>query len=283
MAGERDPTLTPTLSRQRERAKGLDPGRGILASEGMASTLRIALAGWLLTGSAWAQPVPPRPPAAPPARPQEALRPVRPAPARPTAARPPPARPTPVVPARPGPAARPAPHRPVPQRPAPRPVPVPVPTPAPEPERPAAPTKGSNSGQMLPRFAALRSDEVYMRSGPGPRYPIEWVYKRRDLPLEIEREFDIWRLVRDQEGVRGWVNTQTLSPRRTAVVTGGERVLRRDPRDDATPVATLKPGVIVRLRSCDAASDWCQTQVQDYRGWMKRSDVWGTYPGEAIQ
>ncbi len=153
----------------------------------------------------------------------------------------------------------------------------------PEPERPAAPTKGTNSGLPLPRFAALRSDEVYMRSGPGPRYPIDWVYKRRDFPVEIEREFDIWRLVRDQDGVRGWVNTQTLSPRRTAVVTGGERVMRRDGNEAAAAVARLKPGVIVRLRSCEASSDWCQTSIQDYRGWMKRGDLWGIYPGEAIQ
>lgn len=122
-----------------------------------------------------------------------------------------------------------------------------------------------------------------MRSGPGPRYPIDWVYKRRDLPVEIEREFDIWRLVRDQEGIRGWVNTQTLGPRRTGVVIGAERTMRRDGNDTAIAIARLKPGVIVRIRSCEASADWCQTSVQDYRGWVKRTDLWGTYPGEAIQ
>lgn len=203
--------------------------------------------------------------------------------------------PPPVVSPKPGPPAQrppgqrpPAPHASKPRQAAPHPparapAPAVAPVPVPEPEKPAAPTKGSNSGLPLPRFAALRSDEVYLRTGPGPRYPIDWVYKRRDLPLEIEREFDIWRLVRDPEGVRGWVNTQTLSPRRTAVVTGAERVLHRDPRDDALPVARLKPGVILRLRTCDAGSDWCQAGVGDYRGWIKRGDVWGTYPGEAIQ
>ena len=65
-----------------------------------------------------------------------------------------------------------------------------------------------------------------MRTGPGTRYPIDWVYKRRDLPVLIEREFEIWRLVRDPEGVKGWVNQATLAPRRTGVVVGGERALR---------------------------------------------------------
>ena len=213
----------------------------------------------------------------------------------------PPVRPpatAPAVPAPAGPARKPAPpHRQaVPRRPAtskpapPRPVAPVVPLAPPEPEPPAAPTKGTNSGLVLPRFASLRSDEVFMRAGPGPRYPVDWVYKRRDYPVEIEREFDIWRLVRDVEGVRGWVNTQTLAPRRSGVVLPGsnaaipiERALRKEARDDSPAVARLKPGVIVRLRSCDAGSDWCAAQIQDYRGYVRRTDVWGVYPGEAVQ
>ncbi len=181
----------------------------------------------------------------------------------------------PVVQPKPGAAAK---------HPAARPTaPVPAPAPPPAAEKPPEPAKGSVTGMPLPRFAALRADEVYMRIGPGKRYPIIWVYKRRDLPVQIEREFEDWRLVRDQENTKGWVHQATLAPRRTGVVTGGEQVLRRDARDDAEPVARLKPGVIVRLRACDAASDWCQVQVQEYRGWMKRSEVWGLIPGETIQ
>ncbi len=190
------------------------------------------------------------------------------------------AQPTPRAPVQP-PTIRPRPSIP-PKRPIVHPA-APAPEPEPVPETPAEPTKGSVTGQPLPRFAALRADEVYMRVGPGKRYPIDWVYKRRDLPVRIEREFEEWRLVRDQENTKGWVHQATLAPRRTGVVIGGERVMRSDGRDDAAPVARLKPGVIVRLRSCEATSDWCQTQVQDYRGWMKRSEIWGLLPGEAIQ
>ena len=50
--------------------------------------------------------------------------------------------------------------------------------------------------------AALRSDEVNLRAGPGTRYPIDWVYKRRDQPVEILREFEVWRLVQDPDGIK---------------------------------------------------------------------------------
>ncbi len=165
-------------------------------------------------------------------------------------------------------------------RPAPPPPAVlPDVAPAPPPE----PAKGSNSGLPLPRFASLKTDEVNLRSGPGLRYPIEWVYKRRELPVQIEREFESWRLISDQEGVKGWVHQATLVGRRTFVVTGGERTIRADANEQADALAQLKPGVIGRIRACEATAGWCQVQVGDYRGWLKRDAFWGLNPGEAIQ
>jgi SH3-like domain-containing protein len=166
--------------------------------------------------------------------------------------------------------------------PAPAPVPAAAPPPPPPPP-PPEPAKGSATGLPLPRFAALKSDEVNLRSGPGERYPIEWVYKRRDLPVEIEREFEVWRLVADPDGIKGWVHQATLTGRRTFIVTGSEQVVRADPRDTASPVARLKPGVIGRIRSCEATALWCQVQIADYHGWLKRTALWGLYPGEAVQ
>jgi SH3-like domain-containing protein len=168
--------------------------------------------------------------------------------------------------------------------------PASTPAPAPEPAAPAAPAtppepaKGSNTGLPLPRFASLKTDEVNLRSGPGLRYPIEWVYKRRDLPVEIQREFEVWRLVADSEGVKGWVHQATLVGRRTFVVQGtAEQTMRDDAKPDASPVARLKPGVIGRIRACEAKADWCQVQVGEYRGWLPRTAFWGSYSGEAIQ
>jgi SH3-like domain-containing protein len=143
-------------------------------------------------------------------------------------------------------------------------------------------TKGSNTGLPLPRFVALRSDEVNLRAGPGTRYPIDWVYKRRELPVEILREFEVWRLVEDPDGTKGWVHQATLTGRRSFIVTGADATLRRDAQDGASPVAILKPGVVGHLRSCAATSEWCQVQTGDYRGYLKRSQFWGTLPDEAV-
>lgn len=165
---------------------------------------------------------------------------------------------------------------------APHPAPAPAPVPA-APPAPAYPTKGTVTGLKLPRFASLRSDEVNLRAGPGTQYPIDWVYKRRELPVEIVREFDVWRLIIDQDGVRGWVNQATLMARRSFVVTGAEQVLRAAASDTAAPVARLQQGVMGRLRSCAAGSDWCQVRIGDYSGWLKRDQIWGALAGEVVQ
>ena len=135
------------------------------------------------------------------------------------------------------------------------------------PAKPTEEEKPAGTGLPRPRFASLRSDDVpNLRAGPGFRYPIEWVYKRRNLPMEIEREFEVWRLAQDPDGIRGWVHQATLTGLRTFMVQGADATLRAAPKDDAAPVAILKAGVTGRIRSCEAGSAWCHLQVGDYRG-----------------
>ena len=167
------------------------------------------------------------------------------------------------------------------------PVPVAPPKPAPKPAAPVKPAipadQGTVTGLHLPRYASLKTDDVNMRSGPGSRYPVLWTYKRRELPVRIEREFDIWRLVEDMDGTRGWLHQATLTGRRTFVITGTEaRELRSEASDSSAAVAVLKPGVVGRIRACDANAAWCQVQVGEYRGWLARADFWGSDAGEAV-
>ncbi len=156
-------------------------------------------------------------------------------------------------------------------------------TKAAEPEKSPDAGKADGSAAKLPRFASLRSDDVNMRAGPGTRYRIDWVYKRRDLPVEIEREFDVWRWVRDADGIQGWVHQATLMGRRSFIVQKADATLRSDANDSASAVAILKPGVIGRIRSCAAASEWCDVQTGSYRGYLRRDAVLGLASGRSNQ
>ena len=140
------------------------------------------------------------------------------------------------------------------------PAPPPAPAPAVVPVPPAEPAKGTNTGLPLPRFASLKTDEVNLRTGPGTRYPIDWVYKRRDLPVQIEREFEVWRLIADSEGVKGWVHQATLTGRRSFVLTSGEHVMRADGSDTAAAPRTPTPP-----RPLTSRSSWCRSAIRTFR------------------
>jgi SH3-like domain-containing protein len=147
---------------------------------------------------------------------------------------------------------------------------------------PPDPNKGAVTGLPVPRFASLRADVVNLRAGPGTRYPIDWVYKRVGMPVEILREFDVWRLVETPDGEKGWMHEATLVGRRDFMVTGGKQGLRTQANATAHTVAIVEPGVIGRILECNQGGDWCHVQVSEYRGWLPRSAMWGLLPNEAI-
>ena len=87
-------------------------------------------------------------------------------------------------------------------------------------------TPKANADELpLPRFVSLRSDTVYMRAGPGERFPIEWVYKRKAYPVQIIDSFEHWRKIEDVEKTQGWIHKKMLSNRRTALTDKDERTV----------------------------------------------------------
>ena len=137
----------------------------------------------------------------------------------------------------------------------------------------------------MPRFASLKTDRVNLREGPSKEHATKWVYERAGLPVEITAEFEIWRKVRDSEGIEGWVLHSLLSGRRTALVTpnkkGENSKLYARASTSADLAATLQSGVIVNIRNCDGA--WCLVDGDGFKGYMEQEKLWGVYPGEKVQ
>lgn len=140
---------------------------------------------------------------------------------------------------------------------------------------------GRSTGLPVPRFVSLASDRVNVRFGPGQQYPINWVYGRKDLPVTIIEEFDTWRKIRDHEGDEGWVHSSLLSSRRTIMVDQEMRDLKRTPDANSRVVLRAEPGVIGQLFDCE--ENWCRVEIAGQRGWLQRSEFWGTLPGEIVR
>jgi SH3-like domain-containing protein len=72
-----------------------------------------------------------------------------------------------------------------------------------------------------------------------------------------------------------------VSGKRTVVVKGAIRALRRQPDLASEVVARAEPGVFAHLVECRGA--WCRVETADITGWVQRSEIWGVYPDEAVQ
>ena len=137
------------------------------------------------------------------------------------------------------------------------------------------------TGLPLPRFASLRADEANVRAGPGTRYPIDWVFRRKGMPVEIVAEYENYRKIRDWQGASGWVHQSLLTGKRSFIIPAKPASLHKTPAKAAEVVAKLEPEVMGEIRSC--SGDWCRVRVSSgVSGWLERTELWGVYKSEPI-
>ncbi|NQX94969.1 MAG: hypothetical protein HRT64_08645 [Erythrobacter sp.] len=136
----------------------------------------------------------------------------------------------------------------------------------------AVPASAQN--EEPPYWASLRYDETNMRVGPSREYPIDWVYRRKGLPLRVLRSRDEWDLVEEPDGTKGWISGSQLSRARSAIVTGEEPVdLRDEPQPNGAMLWRAEPGVVASLLRC--RDEWCEIDIEGRAGWVEAERLWG--------
>lgn len=142
----------------------------------------------------------------------------------------------------------------------------------------------SESGLALPRMVSLRSNLINARSGPGARYPIEWVYMQKNAPVEIIAEFELWRKIKDWQGSESWVHKSMLSGRRNVKVTApGENNLYDKPDSQSKVIAKVEDEVVGEVKKCPEGNNFCLIKFSSIEGWIPKSNLFGVYPKEVIE
>lgn len=142
----------------------------------------------------------------------------------------------------------------------------------------AEPKRGQVTNLPIPRFVSMKATEGNVRRGPSLSHRIDWVYRRKDLPLRIIAEFGNWRQVRDIDGAGGWVHYSLLSGVRTVMVEAPTINMMTRPQDDSHVEAIVEKGVIARLGECTV--DWCEIRKDGHKGWVQKTALWGVAPDE---
>lgn len=140
--------------------------------------------------------------------------------------------------------------------------------------------RGKVTNLPIPRYVSLKSSEGNVRRGPSLRHRIDWVFKHRNMPLEIVGEFGHWRQVRDRDGVGGWMHYSLLSGARNVIIDADLTPLYSRADQEAQINAYLEAGVIARVERCGPI--WCRLRADGIRGWTTKSNLWGVRNNEVI-
>ena len=131
-------------------------------------------------------------------------------------------------------------------------------------------------GLPIPRFDSLRSDKVYMRAGPGERFPIEWVYERKELPVKIIDNFEHWYKIEDIDRNQGWVHKRMLSGKKTAMTIKEDKTPLYKKSDTKSKVLAYFEGqVIVKIIECESDSLFCYVKHDELKGYILKNDLFG--------
>ncbi len=132
------------------------------------------------------------------------------------------------------------------------------------------------SGRELPRFVSLRFGTVNLRQGPGDDYRINWVYKRKGMPLLVIAEHDNWRRVCDFEETTGWIHRSQLMAVQSVMVMRNPTWLRTLHEADARVLGRVGVGDLLRLERRHRG--WCLVGTGGLMGWTPKTNLWGVLP-----
>jgi len=133
--------------------------------------------------------------------------------------------------------------------------------------------RGPVTNLPLPRFVSLKAGEGNARRGPSLSQRIDWVFKRRHMPLRVIGEYGHWRRVQDRDGAGGWMHYSLLSGVRTVIVEENRLPLLIKPNPDSLVKAILESDVIAWLDRC--VGDWCRITADGHQGWVAHQALWG--------
>ncbi len=142
----------------------------------------------------------------------------------------------------------------------------------------AAEDRGRVTNLPIPRYVSLKTDEGNVRRGPSLSHRIDWVFTRRNMPLEVTDEYGHWRRVRDRDGQGGWVHYSLLSGVRHVIIERDLTPLHVKPDADSPVNAYAEAGVVARLEDCTL--DWCRVEAGTSEGWATKGTLWGVEPEE---
>ena len=121
-------------------------------------------------------------------------------------------------------------------------------------------------------FLSLKKNKVNVRYGPSLESPIKYIYKKLDLPIKQIDKKENFRRIIDHKKNSGWIHVSQLK-KVNSVIPLKNKILFKNPSNFSEPLARIEKGRVLVVQKCE--NNWCKIKTENFKGWIKKSDIWG--------
>ena len=122
------------------------------------------------------------------------------------------------------------------------------------------------------KFLMLKNNKVNVRYGPSFDYPIKYIYKKIQLPVQLIDKKENFRRIIDHKKNSGWIHISQLKKSKSLITTS-KKILFKKPTKYSKPVAILDTGRLLLIQKCER--NWCNVKTDQFSGWVDKVNVWG--------
>jgi SH3-like domain-containing protein len=123
------------------------------------------------------------------------------------------------------------------------------------------------------KFLSLKKNKTNVRYGPGLDYPIKYIYRKINLPVKLIDIKENMRRVIFLDNNSGWIHRSQLQSSNSIIILE-EKILFKKPSNHSKPLVRLEKGRLLVIKKCE--DEWCKIKTDNYTGWIKTKNVWGS-------
>ena len=121
-------------------------------------------------------------------------------------------------------------------------------------------------------FLMLKNNKVNVRYGPSFDYPIKYIYKKIQLPVQLIDKKENFRRIIDHKKNSGWIHISQLRKSKS-LITISTKILFKKPTKYSKPLAKIEKGRLLIVRKCE--KKWCYIETDEFSGWIDKTNIWG--------
>jgi len=123
------------------------------------------------------------------------------------------------------------------------------------------------------KFLSLKKNRVNVRYGPSFDSKVKYIYRKINLPIKQIDTKDNFRRIIDLKNNSGWIHVSQLK-KSNSIITLKNKVLFKKPSNFSKPIVKLDEGRLLIITRCE--NNWCDVTTDNYSGWVKAENVWGS-------